>query len=202
MHSAVKVFENSITDARGLSGLHAFLSENVKAPISFDDLLRFQIVYTVSAFDKLMHDLIRIGMLEAYLGKRPITARFHSETITIKFHSSLVGATTPPKEVLFEQEIARKLSYLSFQDPDKIGEGLSLIWDEKHKWTKIANAMGHDPDAVRTKLKLIVSRRNAIVHESDMQPITNVKTSISEAETADITGFVELVGKTIGNLVK
>jgi hypothetical protein len=188
-------------DARNLTALHAYLSQAVKVPCDFDDLLRSQLVYAVSAFDKLMHDLIRIGMVATFAGHRVPTNRYHAEPITIQFYVTLMAATLPPQEYLFEQEIVRKLGRLSFQDPDKVAEGLSLIWDEPYKWAKIAGAMGWRTDDARTKLKLIVGRRNAIVHESDMHPLTNAKTPITAAESTDVTDFLQLCGRTIAQLV-
>ncbi|MGD0639231.1 MAG: HEPN domain-containing protein [Roseiarcus sp.] len=201
MLRAVAIFDASIVEARNLTALHGYLTQSVRAPYPFDDLLRSQVVYAVSAFDKLLHDLIRVGMVETYVGRRVPTDRYHSESITIQFHGELLAATVPPKEYLFEQEIIRKLGRLSFQDPEKVAEGLSLIWDEKHKWAKVADAMGQKPDDVRTTLKLITGRRNAIVHESDMHPLTNVKTPITTTDCNDITDFLQLCGRTIGNLV-
>jgi len=93
------------------------------------------------------------------------------------------------------------LSYLSFQDPDKIAEGLALIWTDNHKWVKIAETMGLGHNETRTKLKLIVGRRNAIVHESDIDPVTNTKTAIIAAECEDITRFLQLCGQAIAGLV-
>ncbi|RWQ57825.1 HEPN domain-containing protein [Mesorhizobium sp.] len=201
MYNAAAIFEASIGEARNLTALFDFLTANVKTPFPYDDLLRSQIVYSVSAFDKLMHDIVRIGMVSCYAGTRAPTDRYLAEPVSLQIHSSLVGATIPPKEFIFEQEIVTKLSRLSFQDPDKVTDGLSLIWKEKQKWAKIAAAMGKTADDARTTLKLIVGRRNAIVHESDMNPLTNVKTTISAAETKDVTDFLQNCGTSIVGLV-
>jgi hypothetical protein len=50
-------------------------------------------------------------------------------------------------------------------------------------------------------LKLISTRRNAIVHEADMDPLTNARTPITRAEANDITDFLEKCGTSIVNLV-
>jgi hypothetical protein len=201
MLRAVGTFQASLDDARKLTALYAYLSDSVIVPFDFDDLLRSQFVYAVSAFDKLMHDLIRIGMVSTFVGQRVPTNRYQIEPITIQLHTTLMAATMPPKEYLFEQEVIRKLGYIAFQDPDKVAEGLSLIWDEQNKWTKIADAMGQAAADVRTKLKLIAARRNAIVHQSDMHPLTNAKTPITPSETTDVTDFLQLCGHTIAGLV-
>jgi hypothetical protein len=201
MHRAVSAFATSIQDARTLTALYDFLTTAVPSPFSYDDLLRSQIVYSVGAFDKLIHELVRIGMVETFMGSRVATPKYHSESISIQFHGVLLAATVPPKEILFEQEIARKLKFLSFQDPAKVAEGLANIWDENDKWTKIAGVMGWSAEDAKTKLKLIVQRRNAIVHESDSDPLSNVKTPITRAECKDVTDFMALCGNSIASLV-
>ncbi len=175
MLSAQAAFNTSIQTARNLSGLHSYLSQTHSVPFSFDDLLRSQIMYAVSAFDKLMHDLIRIGMVATFTGARSGTDKYQTETISIKLHTELVNASLPPKEIVFEAEIARKLSFISFQDPQKVTDGLSLIWNEPHKWQKIAASMSMPSDDAKTRLKLITLRRNAIVHECDVDPVTHAK---------------------------
>ena len=170
MPSPLSAFETNVSEARSLSALYTYLTEVVKAPLDCEDVLRSQIVYVMSAFDKLIHDLIRLGVVGSYLGTRVPTDRYHAEPITMKCHADLISATVPPKEVIFEQEIVRKLSKLSFQDPDKVADGLALIWDEKHKWKVISGVMGWEPHKARTKLKLIAARRNAIVHEFRYRP--------------------------------
>ena len=61
----------------------------------------------------------------------------------------------PPKEHFFEQEIIKKHKLLSFQDPAKIADGLSLIWNENQKWKQIALKMAMGENEVRTTLKTI-----------------------------------------------
>jgi len=97
----------------------------------YDDLLRSQVVYAVSAFDKLIHDLVRIGMVQIFSGARPATAKYLSESI----------------------------------------------------------------------LRIIVVRRNAIVHEADIDPTTNAKPPITQVECREITDFLQSCGTTIAGLV-
>ena len=57
-----------------------------------------------------------------------------------------------------------------------------------------------DEDAKR-KQKLIVTRRNAIVHEADLDPVTNNKQAITRAEAMDISNFLLMLGNRICDLV-
>jgi hypothetical protein len=201
MLDAKALFQSSMRSAEDLTGLYDYLLKTHSVPFPFDDLLRAQVMYVLSAFDKLAHDLIRIGMVQTYLGKRPSTEKFRMETITIELHSDIISASIPPAELLFEAAISRKLGFLSFQDPDKLADGLSLIWPEKHKWRTIADKIGMPVNEARTTLKLISMRRNAIVHESDIDLFSNSKRAITSADCADITGFIGVCGNAIVDLV-
>ncbi len=201
MRNALALFDSNLSAARNLEALYSFLSAHVTAPMPYDDLLRSQVVYAVSAFDKLIHDLVRTGMVQIFSGARPPTAKYLSEPISIELHGSLVSATVPPKEYVFEQAIFLKQKSISYQDPAKVAEGLSYIWDEPQKWQRIATAMGMTDKKAKTTLKLIVVRRNAIVHEADIDPTTNAKLPINQAECRQITDFLQSCGATITTLV-
>jgi hypothetical protein len=57
-----------------------------------------------------------------------------------------------------------------------------------------------DADA-RRKQKLIVTRRNAIVHEADLDPVTNLKQAITRTEATDVCNFLLALGNRICDLV-
>lgn len=203
MNNAFALFEKNIRQAEEMQGLHEYLSKQIQPPSSFDDLLRSQVVYTVSAFDKLIHDLVRIGMVEIFTGKRTITTKFKEEPFKISLYTELENATIPPKEAIFEREVYRKLSFISYQDPKKIADGLSYIWNENQKWQKISAFMSQGNDSfTKQTLQLISQRRNTIVHESDIDPSTGEKYVITRVECEDMTKFIWECGKAIYNLVK
>jgi len=201
MLNAKGVFERNIRQARELGVLYEYLSNTVAIPEQFDGLLRSQLVDAVSAFDKLMHDLIRIGMVGMFENVRPPTGKYLSEAVAIQHLPGLAAGAIPPPPVRFEEIVREKLSKLSFQDPAKVADGLSLIWNEGHKWQKIARDLGMTEDDAKRKLKLVVTRRNAIVHEADLDPVTNKKQGITRMEATDITDFLLALGNRICDLV-
>ncbi len=201
MHNALSLFRKNIEESKSLTPVYEYLESSLVTPLSFDDLLRAQIVYSVSAFDKLMHDLIRIGMVEIFMGNRPTTPQYLAETITISTYSELTSATFLPKELVFEQAIVRKLKTVSYQTPDNVAKGLSYIWSEPQKWQKIASNMAMDTETVKTELKLIVDQRNRIVHEADINPSTNQKYSITKSDSQSVTDFLQKAGEAIYTLV-
>ncbi|MGJ5207337.1 HEPN domain-containing protein [Bradyrhizobium sp. HKCCYLR20261] len=201
MLNAKGVFHNNIRQANELGALYEYLSNTVPVPEQFDDLLRSQVVNAVSAFDKLMHDLIRIGMVRIFENQRPSTGKYLSEAVAIQHLQGLAPGAVPPPPVRFEEIVREKLSKLSFQDPTKIADGLSYIWNESQKWQQIAQGLGMSDDAAKRKQRLIVTRRNAIVHEADLDPITNQKQTITRPEATDISNFLLALGNRICDLI-
>ncbi len=201
MYKALSLFQSNIYDARNLAVIYEYLKNTIVSPLSFDDLLRAQIVYSISAFDKLIHDIIRLGMLEIFMGRRPTTPKYLAESISMITYNELVTATIPPPEYIFEQAIFQKLKTIAYQDPQKVAEGLSYIWEEKGKWQKIADRMGMEEDFVKTRLKLIVNRRNIIVHEADLNPVTDQKYNLDKDESEAIVMFLFNCGNVIFELV-
>lgn len=200
MHNAVAVFDNSIQESRNQNALFNHI-KGQGIPFNVDDLLRGQIVTAMAAFDKLMHDLIRIGMVQIFTGGRVKTPKYLAEGIDMQTHEAIKSAILPPPELVFEQAVVRKLSRLSFQDPVKVSDGLSLIWDEKQKWEKIGAILRKSAKDAQTELKLIAQRRNAIVHKSDMDPVTHAKTPIASKDANDVTDFLQACGRAIHSLV-
>lgn len=201
MLNAKAVFHNNIRQSNELGVLYDHLSHTVPIPEQFDDLLRSQIVNAVSAFDKLMHDLIRIGMVRIFEQQRPPTPKYLNEAVAIQHLPSLASGAAPPPPVRFEEIVREKLSTLSFQDPSKIADGLSYIWNSNQKWQQIALGLGITDDIAKRKQRLIVTRRNTIVHEADLDPVTNEKQSITRPEAADISTFLLTLGNRIFDLV-
>jgi len=203
MLNALVVFEEGIRSALQLSSLYVYATQQIRAPMSFDDILRAQIVYAVSSFDKLIHDLVRIGMVQTFTGSRTPTPRYLTESISVRSYLQLVSATIPPREFFFEQDVVNKHRHLSFQDPDKVAEALSLIWAETQKWQAISIAMGEpDYQQVRTQLKTICGRRNQIVHQADYDPFSGQKLAITQVDSEGACEFLRRVGAAIYTLVR
>lgn len=201
MLNAKAAFHRNLRQANELGVLYDQLSNMVAIPEQFDDLLRSQVVNAVSAFDKLMHDLIRIGMVMIFENRRPATGKYLNEAVALQHLPGLAAGAVPPPPVRFEEIVREKLSTLSFQDPTKISDGLSYIWDASQKWQQIALGLGMDVNVAKRKQKLIATRRNAIVHEADLDPVTNKKQAITRVETTDISTFLLAVGNRICDLV-
>lgn len=166
MRNAMEVFNSLISQGTVTRGLYEYLATN-KIPLDSSDLLRWQWVLSISALDKYIHDIVRTGMIDEFLGSRAPTSKFKAFHIDMNVLSNIKESSTP--EIEFQKEIVRQHSFLAFQYPDKIADALSYIWDEPHKWTVISGNMSTaiTADNLKTKLKNVVVRRNQIVHEGD-----------------------------------
>ena len=195
MRQAKVVFRALMAQKRVTAGLYEYLSKN-KIPLDSSDLLRWQWVLSVSALDKYIHDIVAAGMVEQYLKRRTVTPKFNAFQLSMNVISTISIAPVP--EIEFRNEVVRRNSYLAFQEPDKIADALSYIWNEPNKWNVISGNMAThiDPTTLKTKLKNIVVRRNQIVHEGDCLstniPLTQQPISLSDTE--DVIRFItELV---------
>ncbi len=202
MQRAFDQFKDNMKYVKELDTLFLYLKETLHLPNDLTDLLRAEWVYSVSALDKLIHELIRIGMIEAFQGRRIRTSKFSSFGVKTDTLTSALTLTIPPPEYFFEQEIIERHKTNAFQAPEKIADALSLIWDEQYKWQKLSNSLGITQGDLTTTLKTIISRRNQIVHESDLDLISGARNSISKSEIDDVVLFIEKLSEEIFNVVK
>lgn len=206
MQTAYDQFLENMTHVANLDALYVYLTDVLLLPNDLTDILRAEWTYSVSALDKLIHELVRLGMLESFNGTRVSTTKFQNFSISTSTMNNIVLSSTsmvPPPEYWFEQEIIQKHGYLSFQEPDKINDALGLIWDHPQKWQFLAAATGIIPDTtLKTRLKTIIGRRNQIVHEADINPATGKRNDIDKTDTANVVTFIKLLAQEIFNAVK
>lgn len=201
MLTAYNTFKTLINDTINVETIFDYVTNQAKVPINCDDLLRWEWAQCVSAFDKLIHDLVRLGMLQTFNNQRIETAKFKGFVIDYSTYSSMKVAANPV--LIFEQRIILKNSTLSFQAPDKVADALSYIWDENNKWDKIAMQVGMSKSDCVTMLKNIVSRRNQIVHEGDyIDPFATQRQDIYPTDVQATKTFLLKIGEAIYNLVK
>ena len=166
MQSAIEAFRASIQRVRDMHVLHASITSTVTPIVDLSDLLRAEIVLLVSALDYYIHELTRLGLLEIWNGKRASTKAY------LKFSVSLDCAThlaTTSGAIRLDNEIRSLHSLLAFQQPDKIADAVRLF-SPVELWPTIASAMSTDAGSLKKQLQLIVSRRNKIAHEADIDP--------------------------------
>lgn len=203
MTNALHVFQELMNQTQLSDGLYTYLDEK-RVPIDATDLLRWEWVLAVSALDKYIHDIVRIGMMHQFLGQRSVTEKYNSFRIDMRKYVALSASPTP--QMVFESEIIRQHNYLAFQSPDKISDALSYIWTEQHKWDVISSRMATPISSrdLKTKLNNIVVRRNQIVHEGDCfsSNLPLQKQQINKSDVSDVICFItELVNAIHVNII-
>ncbi|OOP72138.1 HEPN domain-containing protein [Clostridium beijerinckii] len=201
MNRAYRKFELLMSDTKNISSIYDYLQKCVKGPLNYDDLLRLQWVQSVSALDKLVHDLVRVGMVHIFTGRRSSTVKYRNFQVDMNWYE-LVASTPYIIIPEFEKKVIKQHGYLAFEDPDKISDALSNIWDANDKWKLIADRMYEDKNTVRITLKNIVTRRNQIAHEGDYIDDFGNRQVIEKIDTDVVLNFIDKVGTAIYECVR
>lgn len=201
MNRAYGKFKQLMSNTREVSCIYNYLDQYVRAPMQYDDLLRFQWVQSVAALDKLVHDLVRIGMVDIFSGRRICTSKYKKFQVDMAWYEDV---TTNAHMVAneFGKKVIVQHSHLSFQDPTKISDALAYIWEARDKWTIIASQVGQDSNSVKVMLKNIVTRRNQIAHEGDYIDDFGNRQEIEKSDVDEVLEFIEKIGEAIYNCVK
>jgi hypothetical protein len=169
MKAAIDGFETNIRRVRDLGALAAALATMTTSALDASDLLRAQIVLGVSALDAFVHELTRLGILEAVRGSRTPTPALQRFKIQLELHLQAAGG--PIAVTSIDDAVRGNHSYVSFQQPDKIAEAIRLI-STVDLWGAVGTRMKLAPLDVKQRLAVIVDRRNKIAHEADVDPST------------------------------
>lgn len=195
MRSAHSRFAANLVRARDLQALFVKLKANTTGVLDLSDILRASIVSAVSALDNFVHEITRLGMLEIFKNTRAKTDAFHRFSMSME--NVLLVVANPSDSRWLENEIRKQHSWLSFQQPDKIADAIRLISNKK-LWEEVAEHIGIDTKSAKTRLELIVDRRNKIAHEADMDPTSpGARWPIDEVLVKDAIDTLEQIGNSI-----
>ncbi len=200
MHNAIKHFKANAERVRALGGLYAALSRLTTPIVDTSDILRAQIVLAVSALDHYVHEITRLGMLEVLSGARPATGAFRRFQVTMD--AALLGISSGKGGASWlEDEIREKHGYLAFQHPDKIADAVRHF-SSCELWPSVAAQLKISVEDVKTRLRLIVERRNKIAHEADVDPsYPGSRWPISLQDVENTITFIEQVCEAIQSAI-
>ncbi len=197
MINALIQFKENIQRVRDLSHLVNAIGSMTTSAIDLSDLLRSQIVLSVSALDHFIHEYVRLGMIEIQQGARVPTDAYLRFQIPLRItHPTGVISSSD----LLDDIIREKHSWLSFQHPDKIADAIRLISSEQ-LWQRVGDELGIPARDIKIRLSLIVDRRNKIAHEADMDPTNpGIRWPINSNIVNDTVDFIEKIAQTIFNI--
>jgi hypothetical protein len=186
MLSALEQFRENIARVRALGGLTQAVQSMTTSVVDPSDMLRAQHVLAVSALDHYVHEVTRLGMLDVFDGKRAPSAAYLRFRISLGCLGS--GQVVTRNDV--ESEIRTQHSFIAFQKPDKVAEGIRLISEIK-LWDAVAARLGVKAEYLKQTLSLIVDRRNKIAHEADLDPTyPKVRWPISASDVDGVVNFL------------
>lgn len=198
MQKAIDTFQESIARVEHLAGLYKAIASLTTPAVDSSDLLRAQIVLAVSALDFYIHEITLQGMLQVYTGKRPSTSAFEMYRISV---GAMMAGHPAGGTAWLEAEIRERHSFLSFQQPDKIADAIRLFTNVK-LWQAVGATLFLNEASVKSRLRLIVDRRNKIAHEADLDPsYPRARWPITESDVDQSRTFlVELVAAIHANV--
>ena len=213
------VYNNFIENIESIRVLGNIYDQNIRQyPVleeALSDILRFQFLYSVSALDRFIHEIVKKEMVRNFVNNNQLTAKAENfnfplktvnKILAISKNNSMPITQEDTIEYWIEKEISDKHKLLAFQAPDKISDALSNVWDENEKWKKIASNMtiqlnGNNDtqkaDDLKQKIKIITERRNQIVHEADIDLVSQKKRTIEKSNVDETINIIEDLGKSI-----
>ena len=201
MQPAIDLFRISITRVRDLIAVHNSLKAQASSVLDLSDMLRAALVLAVSALDYYIHEVVRIGMLEIHRGQRLEPPAFSGFQISLGNARAGINAGQNIDSWL-EDEIRQRHSYKSFQQPNAIADAVRLICDKK-LWEEVSINMGSPAKDIKQQLNLIVTRRNKIAHEADIDPTLSLgnRWPINELLVNEAVNFLEQVVESIHKIL-
>lgn len=189
MLNAQTQFKDNLSRVRELGGLAVAVESLTTSAIDVSDLWRAQVVLVVSALDYFIHELTRLGMVECAKGTRSKTDAYLRFEMPLSATESAIAGS--PHATWVGDTVREKHSWQSFQDPDKLADAIRLMSPVK-LWDEVGRELGLPPKDVKTRLKLIVDRRNKIAHEADQDPTNpGYRWPIDALMTNDTVDFIE-----------
>ncbi len=202
MNRAITQYDNNSASIKELGALFDLINDNYPLlQAQAEDILRAQFVMIVSALDCYIHDIVKIGMLEIYLGQRTFSKNTEKYPINLTTLQKIENAPDEQTKLAFlEKHIQSKNSEDSFQSPKGIEYALGLISIDKI-WTKLSSEMNKQPDDIKNQLALVVDRRNKIAHESDRDNLSGGKIFIDKMLVNNTISFIDNLCESINKLL-
>ena len=190
MLSPIEQFRENMTRVRTLGGLYQAFGGLTTPAVDLTDLLRAQIVMIVSALDHYIHEITRVGMLEVYDGTRSQTNAF--SRFQVSLGATITGISKPNENEWLDMEIREKHGYQAFQHPDNIAQAVRLF-SSCELWRSVASELNLTDQDVKNRLRVIVNRRNQIVHEADLDPSYPGIGNRWPISPTDVTGALDFI---------
>lgn len=157
---ALDTFWAGCDRADGLCKIYSYIKKTSPAALNCDDILRSAVVLSVSSFDLLIHELVRLDIINRTISRKSIPG--------LKIPHDTLNVDSARQIHLIDQHLRSENAYKSFVSPDKLADCLRVLIDKP--WDSIALHLPESPLFCKSRLKQIVALRNRIAHEADVNP--------------------------------
>lgn len=185
-------FEREIKRARDLVGIGQSLSSITNGLVGGEDHFRSALVHAVAAIDSYVHGIVLDRAVDILMGRLSVSA---PSKVGLSFAAigniMSAGPTgSAAVEMAAHTYVAERLGMETYQRPDDIGSALSMVGIQKI-WS---TAFPGDAHTQKTALGVIVSRRNRIVHQCDLDPLPGgTTTPITATDSLDSISVIEYI---------
>ena len=198
MTAAKTKFDSHISQCSDAITIYNFLDGH---GYNADFGLRFVWVASVSALDNYVTELIVEKATEQFSNNAALTAKLSSEGVPLASLLKMRAVPAAQAVVEFRATMSNAVRFRTFQKADDIADGLAYIWQEKHKWDKIAGSIGEQPKSARRKLNSICTRRDQIVHNADYNEATGDLMPCILSDAKEVISYVLRIVTAIDSLV-
>jgi len=191
MITAVLLFRQNRNRILKLGAVYDFwLGQAPLLQEQLDEVLRAQLVQTVSAFDTFIHDCVRIGIVNNYISSGVMSNSLKNYPIPYEDVKMIDSFSNTGDKALYLDGVIRKInSKDSYQSPTSVEYALGLL-GVNSIWTKVAPGMKMNPEDIKLELANVVNRRNKIAHESDMNILGTSLNPITKNEVDKVIKFI------------
>ncbi|MFC5820258.1 hypothetical protein [Nonomuraea harbinensis] len=188
-----KDFVKEIERARDLVGLGQSLSSLTQGRVGGEDLYRSALVHCVAALDSYIHGVVLDRAVDILMMRSSAGSggKVGLPFVAIGQIFTAARSGEASMEIVARSIIAERLALETYQRPDDIGSALAMVGISKIWSIAFAGEAGQR----KIDLGLVVSRRNRIVHQCDLDPLNPGSiTPLSDIDAlASITTIEEIV---------
>lgn len=167
-----------------------------------DEILRAQLVLTISAFDTFIHDCVRIGIVRKFLANGVINNNLSKYSIPFEDLLIINSLQSNNDKANYLDSVIKKInSKDSYQSPASVEFALGLL-GIGNLWSKLSLTMGMPANDIKLELSNIVNRRNKIAHESDLNVLGVSLNPITKADVTRVLHFIYELALSIYKLLK
>ena len=196
MTSAAKlIFDKHVDECREAIAMYEHIRINMN--YNADYTLRFVWVAAVSALDHYMSQAILEKATRSFANGEQLQPKLLSDAMSFSNALKLKSSNAIEAVLNFRVILNECIKHKSFQHPEKISDGLSYIWGEKHKWQFIANKLSLSSEGLRKIIITIIDRRNTIAHDGDYDEASGNKYPIHKNQAEYVVDLLSKVVKAI-----